>query len=114
MPSAEGCALDVILSASSGERGRSGGDAADGRTVSGAPVLRIAADGGGVAPRRLGGEPQAGAAADAVDWFVGDLSETQHQPAASGAQGVPLSAAGPDHRPAEPSLVRRHHLYSDG
>src|ERR1700693_4640416 len=44
----------------------------------------------------------------------GNLPETQHEPAASGSQGVPVSVAGPDHRPAEPGLVRGHHIYPDG
>ena len=41
-------------------------DAADRRAVSGDAVLRVAADGGGVAPGWLDGEPQARAAADAT------------------------------------------------
>ena len=62
------------------EPGRSGGDAADGRAVSGLAVLRIAPNGGGVAARGRGREPQTGAAADAGDGAGGDLPEAQHQP----------------------------------
>jgi hypothetical protein len=34
---------------------------------------------------------------DAGDGAGGDLSEAQHQPAASGPQGLPISVARPDH-----------------
>src|SRR5271157_5369676 len=102
MPAAEGSTLHLILPAGSGRRGRSGGDAADGRAVSGVPVLRVAADGGGVAARRLGGEPQAGAAADAADGIASDLPEAQHQPETSGASGVSIPVAWADDRAAEP------------
>src|SRR4051794_28053082 len=61
-------------------------------------VLRVAADGCGVAPRRLAGEPQAGVAADAPDGAGGDLPEAEHQQGASGAQGLPVSVAGSEHR----------------
>ena len=76
--------------------------------------LTVERDGGGVTGRRLGCEPQARPKADAGHGVGGDLSETQYQPAASGPQGVPLSVAGPDHRPCEPGLVRGHHIYPDG
>ena len=62
----------------------------------------------------LGGEPQTGAAADAGDGVGGDLPEAEHQQAASGSQGISLPSAGSEHRPAEPGLVRGHHVYSDG
>jgi putative transposase len=78
------------------------------------PFHWLAPDGGGVTGRRLGCEPQARPKADAGHGVGGDLSETQYQPAASGPQGVPLSVAGPDHRPCEPGLVRGHHIYPDG
>src|ERR1700722_19694778 len=97
MSSAAGRALDLVLSASSGERGRSGGDAPDRRAASGVPVLRLAPDVGGVKGRRVVGEPQARSKADAGDGAGGDLSKAQYQPAASGSQGVPLSVAGSGH-----------------
>src|SRR5271166_109384 len=106
MRAAEGGALDAVLPAGAGERGRSDGDAADGRAASGVAVLQIAAHGGGVTARRLVGEPQAGQAADAGDGAGGDLSETQHQPGSSRPQGVSLSVAWPGDRPAEPGMVR--------
>src|SRR4051794_24863455 len=105
MSAAEGGALDAVLPTGAGGAGRPGLDAADGRTLHGLAVLRVAADGGGVAPRRLDGEPQAGAAADAGDGAGGDLPEAEHQQGASGPQGVPLSAAGSGDRPTEPGLV---------
>src|SRR3954451_24496347 len=77
-------------------------------------VLRLAAHGGGVAPRRLDGEPQAGAAADAGHGSGGDLPEAEHQPGASGAQGLPVSVAGSGDRATEPGLVRRHHVDTVG
>src|ERR1700758_3306212 len=110
MPAAEGGALDTVLSAGAGERGRSGGDAADGRAASGVAVLRIAAHGGGVTARWLVGEPQADQAADAGDGAGGDLSETQYQPQPSRPQGVSLSVAEGGDRTAEPGAGRGSNL----
>src|SRR3954451_7136291 len=117
MSAAEGGALDAVLPTGAGGPGRPGVDAADGRTLPGLAVLRVAADGGGVAPRRLDGEPQAGAAADAGDGGGGggagggagdgagaNLPEPKHQQGASGAQGLPFSVARFGHRAAEPGL----------
>ena len=39
------------------------------------------------------------------------LSGAQHKQEASSAQDVAISAEEDDHRPAEPSLVRRYHLH---
>src|SRR3954451_23979505 len=114
MSAAEGGALDAVLPTGAGEPRRPGVDAADGRTLPGLAVLRVAADGGGVPPRRLDGEPQAGAAADAGDGSGGDLPEAEHQPGASGAQGLPVSVAGSGDRATEPGLVRRHHVDTVG
>src|SRR3954471_9379914 len=93
MSAAEGGALDAVLPTGAGGPGRPGPDAADGRTLPGFAVLRVAADGGGVAPRRLDGEPQAGAAADVGHGSGGDLPEADYQPGASRAQGLPVSVA---------------------
>src|SRR5690242_7252890 len=114
MPVAEGGALDAVLPPGADGPGRPGVDAADGRALHRLAVLRLAADGGGVAPRRLDGEPQAGAAADAPDGSGGALPEADHQQGASGAQGLPVSIAGSGDRAAEPGVVRRHHVYPDG
>jgi hypothetical protein len=62
----------------------------------------------------VGYQPQAGAAADAGDGVGGDLPEAKHQPRASRSQGISVPVAGSEHRPAKPSVVRGHHLYSDG
>src|ERR1017187_10144514 len=92
-PAAEGGALDTVLPAGASERGRPGGDAADGRAASGVAVLWLAA-GGGAAARRLGGEPQTGQAVDAGDGDRGHLPETQYQPGSSRPRGVSLSVTG--------------------
>src|ERR1700721_3130389 len=102
MPAAESRAFDALLPAGAGQHGRSGGDAPDGRAVSGFTFLWIASDGGGVAPRGLAGEPQAGQTADAGHGAGGDLPEAEHQPEASRSQGIPLSVTGSGHRSAEP------------
>src|ERR1700722_12918405 len=73
----------LLLPAGAGQHGRSGGDAPDGRAVSGFTFLWIASDGGGVAPRGLDGEPQAGQTADAGHGAGGDLPEAEHQLEAS-------------------------------
>jgi hypothetical protein len=114
VPAAEGGALDALLPALAGKRGRSAPDALAGRTVSQDPVLWVPAHGGGDAARRFGGESQAGEALDAGDGDRGDLPKAQYQSRTSGAQGVPLPAAGPTHRPAEPGVVRRHNLCANG
>ena len=49
---AESAALDAVLQADAGQRRRSGADAADRRDLYEVAVLRLAADGGGVARRR--------------------------------------------------------------
>ncbi len=45
--------------------------------------------------------------------LAADLPETQHQQTRQGAQDLPLSAGRAADRPAQPGLVRRHHL-ADG
>ena len=42
-----------------------------------------------------------------------DLSEAAHDDPAPRAPGLQVSAARPDHRPAQPGLVLGHHLYPD-
>src|SRR5271167_2737043 len=114
MPAAQSGAFDAVLPAGTGECGRPGGDAADGRAASVVAVLWVAAPGSGAAARRLGGEPQTGQAADAGDGNRGNLPEAQYQPGSSRTRGVSLSIAGPGDCPAESGVVRGHHVYPDG
>ena len=64
--------------------------------------------------RGLVGEPQTGAAADAPDADRGDLPAAEHQPQSPGSYCLSLFFAWSGDRPAEPGLVRGHHLHSDG
>ena len=48
------------------------------------------------------------------DGHRGAVPEAQHQPAASGASDLSVSAARADHRAAEPGLGDGHHLHPDG
>ncbi len=50
----------------------------------------------------------------AGDGHRGDLPETQHQQGPPGTPGLSIFVARPDDRPAEPGVVRRHHIYPDG
>ena len=52
-------------------------------------------------------------AADAPYATDADLAETQYQQACEGPQDLALSAGRAAHRSAQPSLVRRHHLFAD-
>jgi len=44
----------------------------------------------------------------------GDLPEAQHQQGAPDQQDLSIFVARSDHRPAEPGVVRGHHIYPDG
>ena len=95
-------------------RRRSGADAADRRTVHRLAVPRLAADDGDAAGRGAHGQPQAGAAADAGDGDRGSRAEAENDEAGAGAQDLPVPAARPDDRPAEPGVGGGHHLHPDG
>ena len=64
------------------------------------------------APRGPCRQSQAGPPADAADGRCG-LSEAQHQQADPRSQGLPVLAARPHHRSAQPSLGDRHHVHPD-
>jgi putative transposase len=77
------------------------------------PVLRRPADDMALAERRPCREPETHPAADAPHAPDADLPETRHQQAREGAQDLPLSARRAAGGPAQPGLVRRHHLHPD-
>ena len=113
MRAARAGALGRLPAAPAGQRRRSGADAADRRAVHGVAVPRLAADGGDAAGRGPAGQPQAGAAADAPDGDRGARPEAADDEAGAGPQDLPLPAARPGDRPAEPGLGGRHHLHPD-
>src|SRR3954471_11578174 len=88
-------------------RGRNGpgADAPDRRAVPGAPVPGLAPDGADAVAGWRAGDPQAGAAPDAADGDRGARSEAEHLAAGTGAQDLPLSAAGPHDRAAQPRVA---------
>src|SRR5271163_525605 len=59
---------------------------------------------GGAVARGDFGWPPAGPAADGEARAVGGQAETEHQQAASRAQGLSISSARQDDRPAEPGM----------
>ena len=71
---------------------------------------RMAADAAG---GRAVDQPQARAAADAADGDRGAGAEAADDEAGAGPQDLPVSAAEPGDRPAEPGLGGRHHLHAD-
>ena len=76
-------------------------------------LVRLAADGAVSATQRLVCRAPSPPPADDQDGFGADLSAAEDQRTASAAQDLSVSAASPDDRPAEPGLVRRHHLHPD-
>ena len=94
--------------------GRSGLDAPDRRTASGAAVLRLAADDVRTQQGRPRGQPQAGAAADARDGDRGAGSAPRHEQSRARTQDISLSAARRGDYRAEPRVGGRHNLHPDG
>src|ERR1700761_4917524 len=103
--------LGVLLPARGGDAAEPGADAADRRAVPGNTLVWVAPDGASSSARGLYGRAQAGAAADGEDGSGADLPAPAHHGSASGASGLPISAAGSGDRAAEPGLVCRPDLH---
>src|SRR5271170_3968545 len=102
MHAARGCAQQLLLPAAAGGCGGTRASEAarpDFHRPSG--LRQPPAPGGAVAGGDFGGPP-AGPAADEEARAVGGQAETEHQQAASRAQGLSISSARQDDRPAEP------------
>ena len=106
--------FQLLLPAAAGERRESAADAAVGRVVSGASLLRQPADGHcsfqGMGP---GSEPQTGAAMHAADGTGSFVSPTQPEPAGAGTRDFPVFTAWLGDPAMQSSLEQRHHLRSD-
>jgi hypothetical protein len=76
-------------------------------------VLGLAAADGPAAGRGVFDQSQARTASDAADGDFGARSQAEDDTASAGAQDLPLPAARPGNRPAEPGLGSRHHLHPD-
>src|SRR5581483_1079256 len=94
-------ALDLLLSAATGERPEPAPAAAAGREVPGVSLLRQPQDG-----VRVEGEPQTHPAADAHPGHRSLVSQTALEPPGARPRSLPLLAAGRDHRAAQPRLER--------
>lgn len=90
--------------------GRIGAVGVDRRGIHAASVLREPQDDGLPAGLGLPDQPQASSAADADPGTGGYGAGTEYQLAASPAQGLSLSAAGPGNRPPRSGLKRRYHV----
>ena len=101
-----------LLHAAGRECGEPDVDAADGRIVVAVPVLREPADGTSPAARGRGCGTAPGPPADAPDGSGSALPQAAHEQPAARAPHLPVPAPGPDDRPPESGLVRRHHLHS--
>ena len=99
-------------SAQAGHRAKISGDAPHRRTASRTSVLgsrRMAFE-----LRKRRGQPQAGVAADAGDGDRGSGSTPRHEQSRAQAQDIPLPAARPQDRRAEPRVGGRRDVHRDG
>src|SRR5579863_3981444 len=101
-------ALDLLLSAATGERGEPATAPPARPAVSEASFFRKPQNG-----RRVGGEPQAHPTADAHPGHRSPLSQTELEPSGAGSRGVPVSAARRGDREAQSRLEHRYYLPSD-
>src|ERR1700733_44636 len=101
-------ALDLLSPTATGARGEPAPAAATRRAVSEMPVLRQPQDG-----RRVGGQSQARATADAHSGHRSSLRQTELKPPGSGSRSVSVPAAGRRHRAAQPRLEYRYYVRSD-
>src|ERR1035438_5811578 len=105
---AESAALDLLLPAAAGERREPAPDAAARRAVSGMSLLRQPPHGG-----HAGGEPQTRPAAHGDYGNRSSLSETELELPGAGSRDLPIPAARPVDRAAQPGLEHRYYIYSD-
>src|SRR5215813_13372007 len=101
-------ALDLLLPASSGERGELASAAATRRVVHGVSVLWQPSHGG-----HAGGQSQADPAPHAASGNRSSLSETQPEPSSARPRDLSVLAAGRLDRTAQPGLEHRYYVYSD-
>ena len=114
MPAAERRALDTVLPARAGAPRRPGTDAADGRTLHEVAVLRVAPDGCGAASGRPGVNRKRVRRLMRVMGLEAIYQKPNTSKGHPDHKVYPYLLRGIDDRPAEPGLVRRHHLYPDG
>ena len=76
-------------------------------------LVRLAADGTASAPQWLVRGTPSRPSADEQDGVGADLPAAEDQRTASAASDMAVSASSPDHRSAEPSLVRGRDLHPD-
>ena len=101
----------VLLQVEGRKRGEPGVDASHRRAISEVSVLRFPSDGALVAAQGhlCGASP--GLSSDAPHGAGGGLSSAKDQHTPSGAPDLSLSSQGNGHRPAQSSLVCRHHVH---
>ena len=102
----------VLLPAATGRLDRARGHARDRRGVHGDAVLRVAPSAGRSPAPGMVGEPEAGAAVDAVDGHRGGRPEAAVESAASRAPGVSVPAARHGGRADRSGVELRHHVHS--
>src|SRR5579872_7553926 len=94
-----GATLDLVLSATTGERRESASAPPTRPAIPEAPVLRQPQNGG-----RAQGEPQARPATDAHLGYRSPLSQTELEPSGTGSRTIPVPAARRRDRETQPRL----------
>jgi hypothetical protein len=105
--------LVILPQADGGERRDAAVDASHRRAVPGDALVRLAADGAASAPQRLVCWAPSCPSSDDQDGFGADLPAPEDQRTTSAASDMAISASPPNHRSAEPGLVRRRDLHPD-
>ena len=103
--------LVVLLPAAAGQLDGVGTHARARRGVHGDAVLRVTASAGGSPAPATVGEPEAGAAVDAVDGHRGGRAKAAVESAASRTPGVSVSAARGLGRAGRSGMELRHHVH---
>src|SRR5438445_361938 len=114
MPAVGGIARLGLPPAGRDQRGRLHDHGADRSAISGATVLRLAADGGMAGDPGPCRQPQTGPASDAARRPGGDLSATEHEQAGGSPQDLPLPARRDRDRAGQSGLELGRHLHPDG
>src|SRR5215471_2944093 len=99
--------LDLLSPAAAGKCGEPASAPAARRAVPGLPVFRQPSHG-----RYVGGQPQTHPAADAHSGHRSPVPETELEPSGSRSRDLPVPAARPRHRTAQPGLEHRYYVYS--
>src|ERR1700761_2411112 len=108
MRTAGSAAIDILLSATTGECGKPASASQARSVVLETPVLRKPQNG-----RRTASEPQAHSTSHAHPGHRSPLSKTEPKPSGSRPPGLSILVAWRGNPPAQPRLEHRYYLHSD-